>query len=80
MALYKIKKECYLLRSCLADAGKILLFIVEQEFLPVGRFGSWTKRVASAQCGERGGQRQRNLKNIYLFIWLFWILVVACGI
>ena len=39
VAPYKIKKECYLLRSCLADAGKILLFIVEQEFLPVGRFG-----------------------------------------
>ena len=38
VAPYKIKKECYLLRSCL-DAGKILLFMVEQVFLPMGRFG-----------------------------------------
>ena len=38
VAPYKIKKECYLLRSCL-DAGKILLFMVEQVFLPMERFG-----------------------------------------
>ena len=38
-ALYKIYKECYLLKSCPVDARRMLLFKVEQVFLPLGRFG-----------------------------------------
>ena len=30
---YKIRKECHLLRSCLVDARKMLLFMVEQVFI-----------------------------------------------
>ena len=38
MTPYKIKKECHLLRSSF-DASRMLLFMVEQVFLPMGRFG-----------------------------------------
>ena len=31
------KKECYLLRSCLVGARRTLLFMIEHEFLLVGR-------------------------------------------
>ena len=30
---HKLRKEWYLLRSCLVDAGRTLLFMVEQVFL-----------------------------------------------
>jgi len=33
----KIKKEMLSLRSCLADAGR-MLFLAKQLFLPMGRF------------------------------------------
>lgn len=36
VTLYKIKKECYLLRNCLGDSGRILLFIIDQVFLLMG--------------------------------------------
>ena len=36
MAPYKIKKECYLLWSCLVDSRRMLLFMVEQAFLLMG--------------------------------------------
>ena len=37
---YKIKKECYLLRSCLVDTGRRLPFLAEQVFLPMGEVWS----------------------------------------
>ena len=33
---YEMKKECCLFRSCLVDAGRMLLFIVEPLFLLMG--------------------------------------------
>ena len=33
---HKLKKECYLLRSCLVDARRRFLFMVEQVFLLMG--------------------------------------------
>ena len=36
MTPYKIQKECYLLKSCLVDAGRMLLVMAEQVFLPMG--------------------------------------------
>ena len=36
VTLYKLKKECYLLMDCLVDAKRMLLFVVEQVFLPDG--------------------------------------------
>ena len=36
VTLYKLEKECYLLMDCLVDATRMLLFVVEQVFLPDG--------------------------------------------
>ena len=36
---YKIEKEGYLLRSYLVDAKRMLPFMGEQVFLPMGSFG-----------------------------------------
>ena len=38
MTPYKMKKECYLLKDYLIGARRMLLFMVEQVFLPLGRF------------------------------------------
>ena len=44
MAPYRIKKECYLWSSCLAGAGRMLLFMAEQVFLLMGEV--WRMRDA----------------------------------
>ena len=62
---YKLKKECCLLRSCLADARRMLVFMVEQVFLPMGKFGRCQVQMHNAQCGERGDQRAE--KNFLCF-------------
>ena len=62
----KIKKECYLLRSCLTNAGRMLLFMVEQVFLPKEGGGgggtlvhAWSGyTVCSVEKGEAEGQRR----------------------
>ena len=36
VTIYKIQEECYLLKSCLVDAGRMLLVMAEQVFLPMG--------------------------------------------
>ena len=65
---YYIKKECYLVRSCLLGARRMLLFMVEHVFLPVGEV--WLRQNAEAWCtwGEREGQRAE--KNFYVYISL----------
>ena len=67
MAPYKIKKECYLLRSCLVDAGRMLLFMVEQVFLP--REEAWLIYSADTQytVWERGGRRAEKKNFMYKF-------------
>ena len=45
---YKIKKQCSLLRSCLADAEKM----VEQVFPPTWRFGGYVRKAHNAKRGE----------------------------
>ena len=52
MASYKIKKEYYLSRSCLVDAGKMLLFMVEYVFLPMG---GHIMQIHNVELGERRG-------------------------
>ena len=53
MTPYKVKTECYLLRSCLVDARRMLLLMVEQVFLPIEEV--WSIQIHSAQEeGERG--------------------------
>ena len=48
MAPYKIKNECYLLRSCLVDARRMFLFIVELVFL-MRKFGGCIMQIHNAQ-------------------------------
>ena len=51
------------LRSCLVYAGRMLLLMVEQVFLPMGEV--WSMPDAKTQCtvGERGGQKAE--KNFF---------------
>ena len=49
MTPYKIKKACYLLRSFLVGARRMLLFMVEQVFLPMGSFGGCIMQIYNAQ-------------------------------
>ena len=43
---YQIKEECYLVRSCLLGARRMLLFTVEHVFLPMGEV--WLRHSAEA--------------------------------
>ena len=56
VTLNSIKKEYYLLRSCLVNARK-LLFMIEQILLLMGEV--WVMRNTDVQCtgGERGHLR-----------------------
>ena len=45
VAPYKIKKEGYLLRSYLVDAKRMLPFMGEQVFLPMGSFGRCVRQI-----------------------------------
>ena len=64
VTLYKVKKECYPWRSCLVDA-KRALFMVEQVFLLVRRFGQCIMLMHSAWCWERWGQRRIFMLNFF---------------
>ena len=59
MTPYKIKKECYLLRSCLVNARRMLLFMVEQVFLPVEEV--WLIQIHNAQEEEERRPKSRNI-------------------
>ena len=65
VAPYKIRKECYLLRSCLADARRMLLFVVGQVFLPKGEV--WLMCHADTQCTVGRGKETKGQKEIFLF-------------
>ena len=41
-------QNCYLLRSCLIDARRMLLFMIEQVFLPLGEV--WSMHNIDTQC------------------------------
>ena len=56
MTPYKIKKEGYLLRSCLVDARRMLPFMVEQVFIWMGRLSPCT--MHSGEREEAKGQRK----------------------
>ena len=58
VTLYKIKKECCLLKSCLIDAGRMLLFMAEQVFLLTGKV--WSMHNADTQCTVRGEGRPKG--------------------
>ena len=65
VAPYKIRKECYLLRSCLADAGRMLLFVVGQVFLPKGEVQLMCN--ADIQCTVGRGKEAKGQKESFMF-------------
>ena len=50
MTPYKIQKECYLLKSCLGDAGRMLLIMAEQVFLPMGGICCLVTKLCLTLC------------------------------
>lgn len=59
---YKIKKEPYLLRSCLLDARRMLLFMIE-----VSANGEvWSLHKAGTQCTVEGERRLKGRENFFV--------------
>ena len=56
MILYKMKQEGCLPRSCLVDARRMLLLMVEQVFLPIEEV--WSIQIHNAQ--EEGERRPKG--------------------
>ena len=77
LAPYKIRKECYLLRSCLVDSRRILLFMFEQLFLLMGEV--WSMHNADTQCTVEGKEGAKRQRKFFMFkfllschnIWIF---------
>ena len=61
MAPYKINKECYLLRTCLVGAMRMLLLMVEQVFLPMREVCSMHN--VGTQHTVRGERRPKGREN-----------------
>ena len=57
----------YLLRSCLVDARRILYFMVEQVFLPMGRFDFVSQSYTMYSGGER---RLKSREECFVYISL----------
>ena len=62
MTPYKIKKERYLLRSCLVDAGRMLLFTADQVFLLMVEV--WLMHDADMQHTVGGERRPRGREDV----------------
>ena len=70
----KIKKECYLLRSCLVDAWRMLLFMVEQVFLLMEVWGMYNVDAQSSVGEERRPQGREGLTfTVFLSCHKIWI-------
>ena len=65
MASYKIKMECYLLRNCLVDARRMLLFLIEQVFLLLGEVCSMPN--ADTQCTVVGKEEAQGQRKFFMF-------------
>ena len=74
MTAYKLKEECYLLRSCLIDARRMLLFMVEEVFLPVREV--WL--MPNVQ--RRGEVQSAEEKKGFVFFFWWGACCMACGI
>ena len=81
IARYKIKRECYLFRSCLLGARRILFFMVKQVFLLMGKIWSVHWYNADTQCTIEGKEEAKGQKkNFFMFkfflschkIWLLF--------
>ena len=60
---YKIKKECYLLRSCLVNTRRMLPVMVEQVFLRMGAV--WWRHNADTQCTVVGGEEAQEQRKFF---------------
>lgn len=60
---YEMKKECCLFRSCLVDAGRMLLFSVEPVFLLMGE--AWVMHNPDTQCTVRGERRPKGREDFF---------------
>ena len=67
MVSYKFKKECYFLRSCLGDAGKRFLFMVERVFLPMGEVWSLYNADIKGMVGETEEAKRRTKCFMFKF-------------
>ena len=68
MILYQIKQEGNLPRSCVVDARRILLFMVEQGCLLMGE--DWSMYITDTQCAVQGREEaigQRKIVMLKLF-------------
>ena len=72
----KIKKECYLLWSCLVDSRRMLLFMVEQAFLLMGEVWSICDEDTQSTGEEnKETKEQRNFFNVFSH---FSCLAIEC--
>ena len=72
VAPHEIKKDC-----CLVDARGMLLFVVEQVFLPMGEV--WLMHNAGTQCTVEGREEAKGPRKIFTFKFFLschkiWIL------
>ena len=67
---YKIKKEYYLLRSCLVDAGRMLLLMAEQVFLLMAEV--WLMTNADTQCTVQGDGMPKGREEIFMLKYLLF--------
>ena len=66
-SLAEIKKECYLSRSCPINAKRMLLFMIEQVFLPMGEFGWCIMQIHNHSWGGGGGEEAKGQSFFFLF-------------
>ena len=64
MILYKMKQEGCLPRSCLVDARRILLFMVEQGFLLMGE--DWLMYNTDTRCAVQGREEAIGQREIFM--------------
>ena len=67
VAPHKISKECHLFRSRLVDAGRTLLFMVEQILLLMGDV--WFLPNADTRRSVQGERRPKGTENLCVFFF-----------
>ena len=65
MAPYKIKNEYYLLKICLVGARKMVLFMVEQVFLPGEE--AWWMHSINTPCTVEGREEANGHRKYLMF-------------
>ena len=51
-------------KDCLVDAGRILLFMVEQVFLLMGEV--WSMHNADTQCSVERGEEAKGQRSVFV--------------